>query len=193
MKLEYINITTPQEAVNQKGSRYWIQMNDNSRAKTARENFVNQYGGFFRLEKKIWIWVSPVQQQNGYWLKNIHTEEKVFFSNMAEFAKLQGMTSGKICELLNGRRKTYKGWTAVELRPVKDSVAQHVKAKEVKKKLIGVPKTVNLQNMDTNEVIFVTNIKQFAKENKLFPGSLYKLLNGKVKTVKNFKLHTPFS
>ena len=47
--------------------------------------------------------------------------------------------------------------------------------------------------MDTNEVIFVTNIKQFAKENKLFPGSLYKLLNGKVKTVKNFKLHTPFS
>ena len=168
MKLEYINITTPQEAVNQKGSKYWIQMNDNSRAQTAREKFVEQ-------------------------LKNIHTEEKVFFSNMAEFAKSQGMTSGKICELLNGRRKTYKGWTAVELRPVKDSVAQHVKAKEVKKKLIGVPKIVNLQNMDTNEVILVTNIKQFAKENKLFPGSLYKLLNGKVKTVKNFKLHTPFS
>jgi hypothetical protein len=52
---------------------------------------------------------------------------------------------------------------------------------------------VNLQNTETGEIIVVTNIKQFAKQHGIFPGNLYKLVNGKAKVVKNFKLHTPLS
>jgi hypothetical protein len=57
--------------------------------------------------------------KNGYWLKRVDTGEKVFFSNMTEFGEQHGLTPVKICELLNGKRKTYKGWTANELREVK--------------------------------------------------------------------------
>ena len=191
--MEYINIRTPQEEVNRKGSRWWIKMNDNSKAKACREDFVKTYGGFFKQEGKIWIWVSPVVEQNGYWLKNIITNEKVFFTSMAEFGRQHGLTSVKICELLNGKRKTYKGWTASEVRAVKETTGQHIKAKEPKKKKILVPKIVTLQNTDTGEVIVVTNVKQFAKQHGIFPANLYKLVNGKAKSVKNFKLHTPLS
>jgi hypothetical protein len=50
--MEYINIVTPQEEVNRKGSRVWIQMNDNSRAKSCREEFVTKYGGFFKQQNR---------------------------------------------------------------------------------------------------------------------------------------------
>lgn len=189
--MEYIEQKLPQEEVNRKGSKLWIQMNDNSRAKTMRESFVKQYGGFFKQVKKEWVWVSPVEQKNGFWLINMKTNTPEFFTNMGEFAKANGMTSVKVCEVLNGKRKSYKGWTALETRPVKETVGQHVKEKVQKKKKIGVPKMVNLVNIETNEVIVVANIKQFAKEHGIFPANLYKLVNGKAQTVKNFKLHTP--
>jgi hypothetical protein len=191
--MEYINIRTPQEEVNRRGSKLWVEMNDNSRSKFCRDNFVKTYGGFFKFQRQNWIWISPAKEYNGYWLKNINTNEKVFFENMGEFAKNNGMTSVKICELLNGKRKTYKGWTAVEIRETKENTGQHIKKKEPKKKKIAVPKSVLLQNIDTNEIINVTNIKQFAKENNIFSSNLYKLVNGKHKIVKNFKLYTPFS
>jgi hypothetical protein len=112
---------------------------------------------------------------------------------MAEFGRQHGLTSVKICELLNGKRKTYKGWTASEVRAVKETTGQHIKAKEPKKKKIMVPKIVTLQNTDTHEVIVVTNLKQFAKQHGIFPANLYKLVNGKAKSVKNFKLFTPLT
>jgi hypothetical protein len=191
-KMEYINIRTPQDDVNKKGSKMWIEMNDNSRAKFCRDLFIKKYGGFFKFEKNNWVWISPVKEHNGYWLKNINTNEKVFFSSMGDFAKNNGMTSVKICELLTGKRKTYKGWTAVETRDVKETTGQHIKQKEPKKKKIAMTKTVLLQNIETNEIINVINIKKFAKQNNIPSSNLYKLVNGKYKTVKNFKLYSPF-
>jgi len=71
--------------------------------------------------------------------------------------------------------------------------AKRVKEKEEKQKLIKVPKVVHLLDVDTNNVLTITNIKQFAKTNNLDPSAIYKLINGKAKQVKNFKLYTPLS
>jgi hypothetical protein len=110
---------------------------------------------------------------------------------MADFAKAQGMTSNKICELLNGKRKTYKGWTAVELRPVKDSVAPNIKLKAPKKKQTRSTKTVTFVDLQTNTIFTVNNLSQFAKNNSLDYGKIKKLANGKCKTYKNLKLYNP--
>jgi hypothetical protein len=189
--MEYIKQITPQEEVNKKNSRIWVQMNDNSRAEFCRNEFVKKYGGFFKKDKKDWIWISPEKESNGYWLENINTKEKVFFTNMTDFGKKHGLTPVKICELLNGKRKTYKGWTAVELREIKEGTGQHFKKKEPKPKKIAVPRSVVLQDITTGQIIPVPNIKQFAKDNGIFPANLYKLVNGKYKTVKNLKLYNP--
>jgi hypothetical protein len=182
---------TLEDLVNQRGTKLWTQMNDNSKASKKRDLFVAQYGGFFKQEGRSWVWVSPITSHNGYWLKRVDTGEKTFFTSMADFAKAQGMTSNKICELLNGKRKTYKGWTAVELRPVKDSVAPNIKLKAPKKKQTRSTKTVTFVDLQTNTIFTVNNLSQFAKNNSLDYGKIKKLANGKCKTYKNLKLYNP--
>ena len=179
------------DEVNRKNSQLWIRMNDNSRAFVARENFVKEHGGFFEKRGKNWYWVSPAKEKNGYRLKNIHTNEIVFFESMKEFGDKHGLTSVKICELLNGKRKTYKGWTANELREVKEGTGQHLKEKEPEAPIVKVYNGATFKNMNTNEVFYVENISEFAKINNINSGNLYKVAKGKMKSYKGLKLYNP--
>ena len=104
----YKDIKTIEDQVNSKGSKLWTQMNDNSKATKFRAKFVQEHGGFFIEDGRYWVWKSPVEQQNGSWLKRVDTGEKTFFTNMTEFGRQNGMTAVKICELLNGKRNACK-------------------------------------------------------------------------------------
>ena len=189
--MNYHEQKTLEETVNTRGTKLWTQMNDNSKAPKHRAVFVQQHGGFFVQENRYWVWKTPVQEQNGYWLKKVDTGEKVFFSNMSQFAKENGLTSVKICELLNGKRKTYKGWTAVEIRPIKETEGANVKAKEPTKKKVPITLSAIFVDITTNERINVQNISEFAKNNNLDYANLRKLAIGKAKTYKNLKLYNP--
>lgn len=182
---------TIEDEVNRRGSKYWIMMNDNSKARFYREMHVQKYGGFFERQGKFFVWRSPIEEKNGYWLRNINTNEKTFFNNMTEFGSKHGLTPVKICELLNGKRKTYKGWTAVEIREVKDGVGSNVKAKREPKKKIKVFEGATFQNIETKEIFFVDNISEYAKTNNINSGNLYKVARGKMKSYKGLKLHNP--
>lgn len=189
--MEIRDIRTETDEVNRPGSRIWLMMNDNSKAFLLRNQFISKHGGSFYKEGRSWKWRSPAKEKNGYWLKNIHTEEKVFFENMTEFGKKHGLTSVKICELLNGKRKTYKGWTAVELRAVKDSVGANVDEKEPEKQKVVTYNGAVFQHMVTKEIIQIDNIYQFCKQNGMTPSNLYKVATGKAKSYKNLKLYNP--
>lgn len=189
--MEYRNIRLPTDEVNRKNSKLWIMMNDNSRAPYCRQKFIQDHGGFFKKEGRYFKWYSPAKQQNGYWLKNIHTEEKVFFESMKEFGEKHGLTAVKICELLNGKRKTYKGWTAVELRPVKDGVGAYDDVKEPEPQKVILYNGDTFQNIETKEVFYIDNISEYAKKNNINAGNLYKVAKGKMKSYKGLKLFNP--
>lgn len=189
--MEYQEQQTLKDKVNKKNSKLWTKMNDNSKAAKHRAAFVAEHGGFFEQGPGGWIWHTTVEENNGYWLININTNEKVFFSNMKEFGEKHGLSSVKICELLNGKRKTYKGWTAVELREVHDSVGRIEKQKEEEPKKIAVTKSVTFVDSTTGQIILVPNINQFAKENNIDSNALYKLARGKIKSYKNLKVYNP--
>jgi hypothetical protein len=191
MQMEYREIKTLEDVVNRRGSKLWTQMNDNSKAEKHRAKFVQDHGGAFFREGRYWTWKSEIKIKNGYWLKRVDTGEKVFFSNMAEFGLEHGLTSVKICELMNGKRKTYKGWTASELRDVNENSGRFVKLKEEPTKKEAITKAATFINTQTNEIINVLNINQFAKENNMDPQTLYKVARGKVKSYKNLKLFNP--
>ena len=189
--MEYIELRTLEQAVNRRGTKLWTKMNDNSKSEKHRNLFVEEHGGFFVREGRYWKWMTPVTERNGYWLKRVDTGEKTFFSNMAEFAEQQGMTSVKVCELLNGKRKTYKGWTAVEVRPVKATEGPNVKEKEQAPKKVAVTKMVTFYNRETKQIIPVQNINQFSKDNNLDSNAMYKVSRGALKSYKNFELYNP--
>jgi hypothetical protein len=189
--MAYSEEKTVWNEVNNRGTKLWTMMNDNSKAAKNRAKFVQQHGGFFSQEGRYWVWTNPVREHNGYWLKRVDTEEKVFFESMTKFGEEHGLTSVKICELLNGKRKTYKGWTAVELREVKDGAGSHEKMEEPKPKKIIPVKTVTLQDKTTGEVFTVSNLRQFAKNNDLSYDGIKKLAQGNLKSYKNLKIYNP--
>lgn len=189
--MEYQSISTPWDDVNRKNSKLWTMMNDNSKAAKMRANFVSQHGGFFTHENGQWVWTNPVKEKNGNWLKRVDTGEKVFFESLSEFGKEHGLSSVKICEVLNGKRKSHKGWTAVEVRPVQERTGSREKLEEPKKQKIKILKSAIFQEKNTGQIITVTNLKQFAIDNNLDYGCVKKLANGKVKSCKNFKIYNP--
>jgi hypothetical protein len=189
--MTYYEEQSLEDKVNKKNSPLWTRMNDNSKAAFNRAAFVAEHGGFFKQEGKFWVWVDNVTAKNGYWLKRVDTGEKTFFENMTQFGKEHGLTAVKICELLNGKRKTYKGWTAVEIRAVKEDVSPHEKLKKPKKKKVPVTKSVVFKDTVTNQIIPVNNLSQFAKTNNLDYGNIKNLAKGKLKSYRNLKLYDP--
>jgi hypothetical protein len=189
--MEIHEIKTETDEVNRRGSKIWIMMNDNSRANSSRQSFIERHGGSFYREGKEWKWRSPVKEKNGYWLKRVDTGEKVFFDNMSEFGRINGLSAVKICELLNGKRKTYKGWTASELREVKQSIGPNLKQKEAPKPKVKVYNGATFQNIVTKEIFYIDNISEYAKQHGMESSNLYKVAIGKAKSYKNLKLYNP--
>lgn len=189
--MEYHNIRHPTDDVNKRNTRIWVQINDNSKSAYFRQKFIEENGGFFLKEGKEYKWYSQAKKENGYWLQNIHDGQKVFFESMTEFGKKHGLTPVKICELLNGKRKTYKGWTAVELRPVKDNVGSNIDTKEREKEKVVSYNGATFQNIETKEVFYIDNISEFAKQNNINKSNLYKVARGKMKSYKGLKLFNP--
>lgn len=184
-------LKTLEEQVNRKNSPLWLRMNDNSKSKLFRDKFVKDNGGMFEKNGRYWVWISPIKISNGYWLKRVDTGEKVFFENMTEFGKENGLTAVKICELMNGKRKTYKGWTANELRDVKETVGSHVKEKPPEPVKVKIFEGATFQNMKTKEVFYIENISEYAKLNNFNASDLYKVARGKAKSYKGLKLFNP--
>lgn len=189
--MEIRNIRIETDEVNRRGSKIWLKMNDNSKAAFLRQQFVNANGGSFYKEGKYWKWRSPIAEKNGYWLKRVDTGEKVFFENMTEFGKIHGLSPVKICELMNGKRKTYKGWTASELREVKSSVGSHIKEKEPPKPKVVTYNGATFQNILTKEVFYIENIPEYCRQHGINSSNLYKVATGKAKSYKNLKLYNP--
>lgn len=182
---------TLDDQVNTKGTKLWVQMNQSTKADKLRKAFIEKYGGVFLEKDGEWLWTNPIKEKNGYWLKRVDTQEKVFFENMSEFGKKNGLTAVKICELLNGKRKTYKGWTAVELREVKEGSGSYEKVKEEKVKKIQIKMGAILVDTKTNQILNIPCIADFAKENNFDYANLRKLAAGKIKSYKNLKLYNP--
>lgn len=189
--MEIHELKTFEDEVNRRGSRYWIRMNDNSKAAANRQQFIEEHKGFFERNGRYWVWRSPVEEKNGYWLKRVDTEEKTFFSNMKEFGEKNGLSAVKICELLNGKRKTYKGWTAVETRAVKDGVGSYVNEKPAERQKVVAYNGATFQKIDTKEVFYIDNIAEYAKQNNIVKSNLYKVARGKMKSYKGLKLYNP--
>jgi len=166
-------------------------MNDKSKAAANRQQFIEEHKGFFERNGRYWVWRSPIEEKNGYWLKRVDTEEKTFFSNMKEFGEKNGLSSVKICELLNGKRKTYKGWTAVETRTIKDGVGSYVNEKPAERQKVVSYNGATFQKIDTKEIFYIDNIAEYAKQNNIVKSNLYKVARGKMKSYKGLKLYNP--
>lgn len=183
-----------EERVNRRNTKLWFMMNENSRSHLHREQFVKDNGGlFYQNDRGEWMWKNDYVVKNGYWLKRKDTGEKVFFENMSEFCRKNDLSIVKICEIMNGKRKSYKGWEPVEIRPVKDGPGSHKNVGSNpanNKKYEIVTQTAIFKNWLTNEIVLVNNIPEFAKRINGQKKELYLVAQGKKKSYKEWTLAT---
>jgi len=112
---------------------------------------------------------------------------------MSEFCKKNDLSIVKICEIMNGKRKSYKGWEPVEIRPVKETPGASRSIGENpanKKKYEIVTQTAIFKNWETNEIVLVTNIPEFAKKINGQKKELYMVAKGQKKSYKEWTLAT---
>ena len=180
--------------VNKRNTKLWFMMNENSRASMHREHFVQQNGGmFYQNERGDWLWRNEFVVKNGYWLRKRETGEKVFFDNMSEFCRKHDLSIVKICEIMNGKRKSYKGWEPIEVRDVKEGPGAHKNIGENpihKKDYEVVTKTAIFKNWKTNEIILVTNISEFCKKINGSSKDVYAVANGNKHSYREWTLAT---
>lgn len=183
-----------EERINRRNTKLWFMMNENSRSHLHREKFVQDNGGmFYKNDRGEWMWKNDYVVKNGYWLKRKDTGEKVFFENMSEFCRKNDLSIVKICEIMNGKRKSYKGWEPVEIRAVKDGPGSH---KNIgtnpanNKKYEVVTQTAIFKNWLTNEIVLVNNIPEFAQKINGQKKELYLVAQGKKKSYKEWTLAT---
>ncbi len=90
--------------------------------------------------------------------------EKITFTNIAEFARQNGLERGSLGNVVNGKAKSSQGWTRVDNR--------------VKKHRLISPQ---------GEEFTFTNIAEFARQNGLDRSNLTNVVNGKAKSSRGWK------
>jgi hypothetical protein len=110
------------EEVNKRNSLTWTACNDDSRSGIWRKLFLESFGGKFTREGRYWIWDENKKQEvpRKCWIFSKENKE-VRIINFLEYCKDNNLSRSAMYEVMNGKRRQYKGYTFVaeELHGIK--------------------------------------------------------------------------
>ena len=101
------------ENVNQKNTRTWVKVNEDSRANFHRNNFCKSYGGEFHKTGKSFQW-EELQKESGRRIIVFERKGEVFeVENVLEFCRTHNLTKSALYEVVSGKRKHHKNFRFV--------------------------------------------------------------------------------
>jgi hypothetical protein len=100
------------EEVNKRNSLTWTACNDDSRSAYWRSSFKNKFGGEFSKEGRSWVWKEnkPVEIPRRCFVFEKENKE-VKIVNFMEYCKQNDLNRSAMYEVMQGKRKQYKGYT----------------------------------------------------------------------------------
>ena len=111
--------------VNKPNTREWGLFNENSRGASNREKLIQKHGGSFTKIGKNWVWNYKIKKNivfpNSAKKRNIFifTDKqgiKYITDNFESFCRDRDINTSAMHEVVNGKRKTFKGFTAERIR-----------------------------------------------------------------------------
>lgn len=109
------------EQVNRVNTPTWVACNDDAKSNIWRQQFVTDFGGEFVKNGRYWKWQEI--QKVAPKVKTVIPDTKFFiFSregntvrvhNMTDFCRKNNYSRAAMYEVINGKRKSYKGHTYV--------------------------------------------------------------------------------
>lgn len=111
-----------------------------------------------------------------YFLLKSPTGEIVSGKNIRKFCRENELDHRSIFNVMNGVRKSHKGWSLLET----EKIGNEAKVEKLSKEF--------LLKSPTGEIIKGKNIREFCRNNNLKPGSICRVLNGKANHHKGWTL-----
>jgi hypothetical protein len=99
--------------INRKYSPTWVYCNDNSRSSYFRKKFIEEHGGLFSKNKNnTFTWEEekkPISVRRKFIFEDRDGTLYVI-DNMYEFCKINDLTRPAMYEMIDGKRKSHKGF-----------------------------------------------------------------------------------
>jgi hypothetical protein len=112
--------------VNKRNTREWALFNGNSKGQSNRDKFVEKHGGEFKKIGAEWVWESRVKKT----IEFAHTKKKrtiyiftdkdgikYITDNFTGFCRDRKINDSAMYDVINGKRKSFKGFTVERIRP----------------------------------------------------------------------------
>lgn len=108
--------------INKKNSSTWVACNDDSKSIKYRKDFLHTFGGEFVKIRSGYLWrlkQKPVPVYVPFrLLKFLDPNKKVLeIDHMTEFCILNKLNRAAMYEVMSGKRKSHKGYTAIPKPP----------------------------------------------------------------------------
>jgi hypothetical protein len=108
------------EHVNRVNTPTWVACNDDARSSIWRQQFINDFGGEF-VKQRHWTWQEvqkPIEKKktvvpNTKFFVFLKENATVKVHNMTDFCRKNDYSRAAMYEVINGKRKSYKGHTYV--------------------------------------------------------------------------------
>lgn len=103
--------------VNKQNSREWIAANAKPNSHKYREAFIQKHGGVFERLGNSWIWKEKGQEEktpNKLWLFTKSDGVSFMVDNFMEFCRNHELSKSAMYEVMNGKRKSHKGFIKIE-------------------------------------------------------------------------------
>lgn len=108
------------EQINKVNSPTWVACNDDAKSTLWRQQFVNDFGGEF-IKERYWKWQEvqkPVEKRkiitpNTKFFLFLKENSVVRVHNMTDFCRRNNYSRAAMYEVINGKRKSYKGHTYI--------------------------------------------------------------------------------
>jgi hypothetical protein len=106
------------QSVNRKNSRAWVKANDSANSHLYRDAFVKKHGGLFEKMGGVWVWTEKVPvvgtEPTKLWIFHKSDGGTYMVQNFMEFCRIHDLSKSAMYELMNGKRKSHKGFVKVE-------------------------------------------------------------------------------
>jgi hypothetical protein len=106
------------QLINIKNTREWVKANETASSHKYRSAFVEKYGGRFIKTGLAWKWdekpEETEQTPTKLWMFTNSTGASFLVQNFMEFCRIHDLSKSAMYELMNGKRKSHKGFIKVE-------------------------------------------------------------------------------
>jgi hypothetical protein len=106
------------QLVNRKNSRAWVKANESNNSDLYRNAFVQKYGGMFERMGGVWVWrdkvANKVADPTKLWIFHKSDGMTYMVQNFMDFCRIHDLSKSAMYELMNGKRKSHKGFVKVE-------------------------------------------------------------------------------